>query len=126
MPGFPTSTLTTPFTLTFDNTPFGQKSGWAGMPYKVFANGAMVNEGVLDEAGSIQLMHSPAIEQYKVVMANGVTYDIPVVDTYRNPTEGPLAASGVFKGDAKQGSSTSRSEYQDALKARVNTVPHAT
>jgi uncharacterized protein (DUF2345 family) len=122
MPGFPTSTLTTPFTISFDSTPFGQKSGWAGMPYKVFANGAMVSEGVLDEAGDIHLKHAPAIEQYKVVMANGMTYEIPVVNEYRNSKEGPLAASGVFKGDTKQGASEARGEYQEALNARVNTT----
>ncbi|WP_052162442.1 type VI secretion system Vgr family protein [Aquabacterium sp. NJ1] len=123
MPGFPTSTLTTPLTLTFDSAPFGQMSGWAGMPYKVFANGAMIKQDVLDASGSIELKHAPAIERYKVVLANGMTYDIPVVERYRNTAEGPLAAMGVFKGEDKQSSSASRSEYQSALNALVNSSP---
>lgn len=126
MPGFPTSTLTTPLTLNFDNAPLGLNTAWAGMPYKVYANGALIKEGVMDDSGAVELNHSPAIQKYKVVLANGVVYDIPVVDTYRNAKEGPLAASGIFKGESKQGSSASRNDYVASLKALVNVVKDVT
>jgi hypothetical protein len=65
-------------------------------------------------------MHSPAIQEYRVELANGMKYNIPVVDAFRNAQEGPLAAKGVFKGEAVQGAKASRTEYLDALKALVN------
>jgi type VI secretion system secreted protein VgrG len=120
MPDFPKSSFVVPMTLSFVNAPLGANSAWKGMPYKVYANGAMVKQGVLDETGDLALMHSPAIQEYRVELANGMKYNIPVVDAFRNAQEGPLAAKGVFKGEAGQGAKASRTEYLDALKALVN------
>jgi len=120
MPDFPQSSFVVPMTLSFVNAPLGANSAWRGMPYKVYANGAMVKQGVLDDTGNLDLMHSPAIQEYRVELANGMKYNIPVVDAFRNAQEGPLAAKGVFKGEAGQGAKPSRTEYLDALKASVN------
>ncbi|MEO6855509.1 MAG: DUF2345 domain-containing protein, partial [Rhodoferax sp.] len=120
MPSFPKGSFVVPMNLTFDNSPMGMNTAWAGMPYKVYANGAVVKQGVMDETGAIELMHSPAIQHYQVELSNGMKYEIPVVDGFRSPEEGPLAAKGIFKGEDKQSSKASRTEYHDALKAAVN------
>ena len=97
MPSFPTGTLTVPLSLKFDHAPAGAKSGWAGMPYKVYADGALIKQDVLDDSGSILVMHSPAVQNYRVEMANGTRYDMPIVDTYRNEQQGDTANKGYLK-----------------------------
>ena len=61
-------------------------------------------------------MHSPAIQSYRVELANGMKYEMPVVDNYRNGVEGPLASQGIFKGESSASGSGSRTAYVDALK----------
>jgi uncharacterized protein involved in type VI secretion and phage assembly/uncharacterized protein (DUF2345 family) len=116
MPAFPKATFVVPMRLGFFNTPMGANDAWVGMPYRLYANGAMVKQGVLDETGNLDIQHSPAIQNYRVELANGMTYEIPVVDSYRNGIEGPLANQGIYKGDEKSRSTASRTAYADALK----------
>jgi type VI secretion system secreted protein VgrG len=126
MPEFPRGTLVVPMMLTFDNAPAGVKSGWAGMPYKLFADGALVKQDVLDDAGAVLVMHSPTVQGYRIEMANGVRYEVPVVDSYRNAKQGALANKGFLKhepgsaspdtGETRTGESL-REFYQQAFKA---------
>lgn len=67
------------------------------MPFKLFADGAQIQQGVLDDSGSLQIMHSPAVQDYRVEMANGVQYDLPVVDAHRNAAQGRPANDGFLK-----------------------------
>jgi type VI secretion system secreted protein VgrG len=46
MPSFPKETLTTPMMLKFDHAPAGMKTSWAGMPFKLYADGAMIKQGM--------------------------------------------------------------------------------
>ena len=97
MPSFPTGTLVIPMTLKFDHAPAGMGSAWAGMPYKLYADGALVKEDVLDDSGSVLVMHSPLVARYKLEMANGVQYDMPIAQGYRNPAQGEPANEGFLK-----------------------------
>jgi type VI secretion system secreted protein VgrG len=126
MPTFPKGSLVAPFTVNFTHSPLGMNRGWAGMPYKLFADGAMVKEGVIDDAGSLVIDHSPAIQQYRVELANGVNYAIPIVDEYRNPAQGKLANLGFHRHErgsanetgATRNASTARESYFKGLTGR--------
>jgi type VI secretion system secreted protein VgrG len=96
-PAFPKSEIYTPLRLDFDHAPKGMQSSWAGMPYKIYADGAQIETGVLDEDGGLFVKHSPVTRSYAVEMANGSRYEIPVVDEYTNAEEGKLAAQGFMK-----------------------------
>lgn len=97
MPDFPKGTLQFPLTLKFDNTPAGTGTAWAGMPYKLYADGAQIKQGVLDDSGHLVVMHSPLVKGYRLEMANGVQYDMPVVESYKNPKQGEAATNGFLK-----------------------------
>jgi len=97
MPEFPKDTARFPLLLEFDHAPAGIKSAWAGMPYKLYADGALVQEGVVETDGYVKVMHSPLIQTYRLEMANGVKYEMPIVDQYRNPTQGEAANRGYLK-----------------------------
>lgn len=95
-PAFPTSDLKVPLVVNFDHAPQGMQSSWAGMPYKVYADGAQVDAGVLGETGELLIKHSPVTRRYLVEMANGTRYELPVVDEYTNPEQGKLATQGFM------------------------------
>jgi len=126
MPTFPTGTLVVPMALQFDNAPAGMGTSWAGMPYKLYADGAMIKQDVLDGSGTVQVMHSPVVQSYKLEMANGVQYDIPIADGYKNPEQGEPANKGYLKhqpgtpaadtGDTRV-SETLREVYSKAFKS---------
>jgi type VI secretion system secreted protein VgrG len=65
------------------------------MPYTLYADGAEVTKGVLDESGTIQIDHQVVTQNYRLEMANGVSYQIPVVEAYSNPEQGKLANRGL-------------------------------
>jgi len=96
-PAFPKSEIYTPLRVDFDHAPKGMQSSWAGMPYKIYADGAQIETGVLDAEGGLFVKHSPVTRSYVVEMANGSRYEIPVVDEYTNAQEGKLAAQGFMK-----------------------------
>jgi type VI secretion system secreted protein VgrG len=66
----------------------------AGMPYKLFADGALMKQGVIDATGQLAVDHQATTQAYKLEFANGVTHEIPV--------------PGVYRGDAVNGSIANR------------------
>jgi len=96
-PAFPQNVHKTPLRINFDNAPMGANSAWEGMPFKVFADGAQIQGGVLDSSGSLLIEHAAVTTAYRVEMANGVQYDIPIADEFSNPKQGELANQGFLK-----------------------------
>jgi type VI secretion system secreted protein VgrG len=68
---------------------------WAGMPYTIFADGALVTQGVLDSSGQFSIDHQVVTRSYTMKMANGQSFEIPVPEDYRNPEQGALANEGL-------------------------------
>ena len=64
------------------------------MPYTLYADGALLKQGVLDERGQISVDHQVVTRSYKLEMANGVSYQIPVAEAYSRPEQGELANRG--------------------------------
>ncbi|MGV3347143.1 DUF2345 domain-containing protein, partial [Enterobacteriaceae bacterium LUAb1] len=67
---------------------------WEGMPYTLYADGAVVKKGVLDSSGKVTFEHQVVTQAYKLEMASGVSYKIPIVEAYRNAGQGKLANRG--------------------------------
>lgn len=64
------------------------------MPYTLYADGNVVKKGVLDNHGRVDVDHQVVTQEYRMEMANGVSYQIPIVDAYSNPEQGKLANRG--------------------------------
>lgn len=66
-----------------------------GMPYRLFADGAPVAQGVIDATGQIPVDHQVTTQKYRLEFANGVVHDILAPTEYRGDAEnGELANQG--------------------------------
>jgi type VI secretion system secreted protein VgrG len=99
-PSFPESSLKEFLTLSVDQSPEALNFSWAGMPYKLYANGGLLQEGVMDERGRLLVEHNISTAQYKLELANGVIYDIPAVNEFTSNTDGEAATRGYDKHEA--------------------------
>ncbi|HTH73966.1 MAG TPA: type VI secretion system Vgr family protein [Trinickia sp.] len=82
-------------TLKLHASPDAPNSVPAGMPYKLFADGALVKQGVIDRTGYLPVDHHVTTQQYRLEMANGTTHEIPVPGEYRGDAiNGRLANQG--------------------------------
>ncbi|MDF3865303.1 type VI secretion system tip protein VgrG [Pseudomonas denitrificans (nom. rej.)] len=80
--------------ISIPQAPNAPRLAWAGMPYKLYADGALLQEGVLDATGQVAFDHQVITRQYRLQMANGVSYEVPIPGDYRNPEQGRLASRG--------------------------------
>jgi type VI secretion system secreted protein VgrG len=110
-------------TLKLNASPDAPNSVPAGMPFKLFADGALVKQGVIDRTGYLPIDHHVTTQNYKLEMANGTTHEIPVPGDYRgDASNGRLANQGfqfhegAGSGDAPAGDRAEhRSRYNDLL-----------
>ncbi|WGS49125.1 type VI secretion system tip protein VgrG [Paraburkholderia sp. D15] len=66
----------------------------AGMPYKLYADGALIKQGVFDRTGQLPIDHQVTTQKYMLELANGVKHEIPVPGDYRDAANGMLANQG--------------------------------
>jgi type VI secretion system secreted protein VgrG len=119
----PENELKHPFEIRVARSPRDEASVWRGMPYKLYADGALIKEDVLDEQGNLRVDHDPATQKYQLEMINGTKFDIPVVTQYTNPLQGIPAARGFRKqepGAAPEG----RLEPKDTPRERFMVLLH--
>ena len=93
-PDYPRQRTRQPLRLKLAAAP-NLASSWANMPYKVYADGGLISEGVMDGSGHVDLDHQAATQEYRLEMANGVSYRIPAPTAYSNPEQGRLANQGL-------------------------------
>jgi type VI secretion system secreted protein VgrG len=94
-PDYPQSLSKQTLRFNVAQTPNANRRVWAGMPYTLYADGAELKQGVLDASGQILIDHQVVTRGYRLVMANGVTYQIPVPTDYRNSDQAHLANRGL-------------------------------
>ncbi|WP_137009490.1 type VI secretion system Vgr family protein [Aquitalea aquatilis] len=121
-PAFPKNIPNEPLSLHMDQAPQGGGSSWTGMPYTLFADGAEIQRGVIDESGHLKVKHAPITQKYTVQLANGVKFDVPVTNTLSNPGKGMLANAGFHKVDAGGAPQDGRVEADDHARARYNSL----
>lgn len=81
-------------TLNMIASPSAKNVMPVGMPYKLYADGALVKQGVVDSTGQLPIDHHATTQKYRVELANGVKHDIPVPGDYRDAANGVLANQG--------------------------------
>ncbi|MBB6590184.1 type VI secretion system tip protein VgrG [Ralstonia solanacearum] len=120
-PAFPKSMPTTPLALNTVASPVSASSLPAGMPYKLFADGALVKQGVIDASGQLPVDHHPGTQQYSLQLANGVAHDIPVPAEYRSAVNGELANQGFHSHESGAADRAAhRQSYQNLLNPNAN------
>jgi type VI secretion system secreted protein VgrG len=123
LPGFPEGMPKQKLRFDFDHAAQGNLACWAGMPYKLFADGVQIDEGVLDGEAPLAVDHEVTTKEYKIELANGVLYKVPVPVEYTNPEQGDPANHGIHKhvaGKPREGESTPltdsiRTTFRDLL-----------
>ncbi|WP_032631298.1 DUF2345 domain-containing protein, partial [Pseudomonas syringae] len=83
--------------LNLTQAPNAPGTGWAGMPYTLYADGAQLQQGVLDNTGQLLIDHQVVTRQYLLELANGVKFKIPIPSEYSNSEQGELANLGLRK-----------------------------
>lgn len=86
-----------PVQLRIPQAPNASAAHWAGMPYTLIADGAVLQQGVLDETGVIEVEHQVVTSHYLVRLVNGTTYRIPLPEQYTKPRQGELANRGMLR-----------------------------
>ncbi|MBR8040874.1 type VI secretion system tip protein VgrG [Burkholderia cenocepacia] len=98
------------------------------IPYKLYAQGALVAQGVTDSTGRIAVDHRPGTQSYRVEFANGVAYQIPVSEEFRgDATNGQLANQGFHffeQGSDGDGADRAahRQQYHSLLNPQIDTA----
>jgi len=83
----------------------------AGMPYKVFAHGALIAEGVMDGSGAIKVDHHVVSTEYLVQTARGDEFVFPV--------------RGDFQGEAENAEHANRGLRRHQSQPHADIVPPA-
>jgi type VI secretion system secreted protein VgrG len=94
-PDYPKQLAKQALRLNVPQAPNASSHGWAGMPYKLYADGALLQQGVMDTSGQLLIDHQVVTQGYRLTMANGVNFNIPVPTEYRNAEQALLANRGI-------------------------------
>ena len=81
--------------MRIPQSPNAPGMAWIGMPYTLYADGKVLQEGVLDETNQVSFDHHLVTHQYRLELANGINYEIPIPAEYSNPEQGHLANRGL-------------------------------
>ncbi len=87
--------------LSMPQAPNAPGQSWASMPYTLYADGVQVDKGVIDKKVGLEFDHQVVTKKYLMEMANGVRFEIPVVENYRNEEQGKLANQGFHHHNAE-------------------------
>ena len=91
----PRNSSTQTLRLCMSPSPGASDRSWAGMPYRLYADGVLLKTGVMDSSGQLEIEHQVVTRHYRLETAGGAGYNIPVVSAYRNPEQGVLANRGL-------------------------------
>uniref|UniRef100_UPI000585B145 DUF2345 domain-containing protein n=1 Tax=Pseudomonas agarici TaxID=46677 RepID=UPI000585B145 len=94
-PEYPRSLSKQMLRFNVPQTPNASSQGWAGMPYTLYADDAVLKQGVLDETGQVLIDHEVVTQRYRMELANGINYQAPVPTDYRNAAQAQLANGGL-------------------------------
>ncbi|MFC0401901.1 type VI secretion system Vgr family protein [Paraburkholderia rhizosphaerae] len=92
------------------------------VPYKLFARGALVAQGVTDATGYIAVDHRAGTQSYRLELANGIAFNIPVSDEFRgDAVNGELANQGFqFFEYGADGNGVDRSAHRQRYARMLN------
>ncbi len=106
--------------LRLPQSPNAPQVAWKGMPYTLYVDGAPSQQGVLDETGYLTFEHQVVSQQYRLELANGLSYQLPVPSEYRNPEQGELANRGLQNHPAQINTGAGHTEHRNLYAALLN------
>ena len=96
-------------------------SAFEGMPYKLYADDAEIQNGIIDKTGEIFVEHQIPTKKYKLELANGGIYNMSFVDEYENDTQNSeLLNKGFYWIDGKNHSTRLLQQYAELISGRIN------
>jgi type VI secretion system secreted protein VgrG len=113
---WPQSTAGQTLTLLAGQSSAASHQPWTGMPYTVFADGVEIEKGVMSSDGKISVEHRISRSRYRVELANGASYDIPVSGDYLGDQDnGARANRGLHRHQHSltPGSGEAPSQYRE-------------
>ncbi|WP_282373259.1 type VI secretion system Vgr family protein [Pseudomonas sp. PS02290] len=113
---WPQSTAGQTLTLLAGQSSAASHQPWTGMPYTVFADGVEIEKGVMSRDGKISVEHRVSRSRYRVELANGASYDIPVSGDYLGDQDnGARANRGLHRHQHSltPGSGEAPSQYRE-------------
>jgi type VI secretion system secreted protein VgrG len=123
-PEYPQSQSKQTLRFNVSQAPNAKRQVMAGMPYRLYADGAELQQGVLDASGQLPIDHQVVTQNYRLVMANGVTHHIPVPTNYRNAEQAHLANRGLLnhlsQADPEMSQPTSHTDHRALYVALIN------
>lgn len=98
--------------LRMPQVPNAPRAIWAGMPYRLYADGQELQCGVMDDSGYLSLEHQVVTRSYRLELANGLSFQLPVPSEYSNPELGELANLGLHKHGAAEADATPQTDHR--------------
>ncbi|WP_280283853.1 type VI secretion system tip protein VgrG, partial [Pseudomonas sp. BN415] len=98
--------------LRMPQTPNAPQTTWAGMPYRLYADGEELQRGVMDDSGYLSVKHQVVTRGYRLELANGLSFQLPIPSDYRNPEQGELANLGLHNHSAAAGDAIPHTEHR--------------
>jgi len=86
-PAWPSASVNSKLRLRTGRSNAASYMPWTGMPYQLFAGGALLKQGVMDDSGELEIDHHVTTDRYTLELANGVRFDIPVASQYLGDQE---------------------------------------
>ena len=93
LPEWPQSSVTQKISLLAGQSYAARHQSWVGMPYKLFADGALIDQGVMSKGGEINIDHPVSRSRYRLELANGVSHEIPVSGEHRGEPDNAQRAN---------------------------------
>ncbi len=94
-PAYPQSLSKQPLRFSVPQAPNASSQSWKGMPYALYAEDTLLKRGVMDGSGQLQIDHQVVTKGYRMHMANGVVFNIPVPMQYRDDEQAQMANRGL-------------------------------
>lgn len=120
-PTWPQSVPKQKLRFQLGGTPQSPGRARAGEPYSLYANGALLKQGVSDENGNVEIDHQISTTQYRLELASGEVHEINMVNDGQMNADDALAVQG-FRAinpsqttDAKGLGNTWRNTFTDLL-----------
>jgi type VI secretion system secreted protein VgrG len=125
-PEYPQSLSKQALRLSVPQAPNAPAQGWAGMPYTLYADGALLKQGVMDATGQLSIDHQVVTRGYRLEMANGTSYRIPIPTDYRDADQARLANAGLHnhrsQTDTEVAQPTSHKDHRALYAAAMENV----
>ena len=125
-PHFPTSELVPMLSVALQShAGSGTGTSYANEPYKLFADGGLIEQGLTNDQGAVRFKHRVGVNTYRVELLNGQTFEVDALSAFSsNPLqrEAQQLANEGFRDEpstkpGEKGGFASEAEQRRSLRA---------